>query len=166
MSYIFNPYLTNGLPHHYRMDESTFISRGVRSDFFIFFISFFDEISLCKQNSPRWDAAICGVTSGAILFAYVPLKMIISLNKKMSFCFIFSLKTYIVHVRPPHRGGSNEYPQSIFWMRNKKTQVYPCKAQFCYIKVGYEGVYFSWTCFTDDIYFALLVVCILRYHKY
>ena len=25
-----------------------------------------------KQNSPRWDAAFCGVTSGAILFAYVP----------------------------------------------------------------------------------------------
>ena len=27
-----------------------------------------------KQNSPRWDAAFCGVTYGAILFAYVPLK--------------------------------------------------------------------------------------------
>ena len=24
-----------------------------------------------KQNSPKWDAAFCGVTSGAILFAYV-----------------------------------------------------------------------------------------------
>ena len=31
---------------------------------FIFFISFFYEISLCKQNSPRWDAAFCDVTSG------------------------------------------------------------------------------------------------------
>ena len=27
-----------------------------------------DENSLSKQNSPRWDAAFCGVTSGAILF--------------------------------------------------------------------------------------------------
>ena len=36
------------------------------------FILFFDEIPLSKQNSPRWDAAFCGVTSGAILFAYVP----------------------------------------------------------------------------------------------
>ena len=26
---------------------------------FVFFISFFDEISLCKQNSPRLDAAFC-----------------------------------------------------------------------------------------------------------
>ena len=38
------------------------------------FIHFFDEFSLSKQNSPRCDAAYCGVTSGAILFAYVPQK--------------------------------------------------------------------------------------------
>ena len=69
----FNPYLTNGFSHNYQMDESTFIFRGVRSDFY-FFISFFDVISLCKKNSPGWDAAFCGVTSGAMLFAYVPQK--------------------------------------------------------------------------------------------
>ena len=28
---------------------------------------------LSKQNSPRWDAAFCGVTSGAMLFVYVIL---------------------------------------------------------------------------------------------
>ena len=33
------------------------------------FISFFDENHVSKQNSPRWDAAFCGVTSGEILFA-------------------------------------------------------------------------------------------------
>ena len=38
---------------------------------FSFFIQFFEKNSLSKQNSPRWDAAFCGVTSGAILFAYV-----------------------------------------------------------------------------------------------
>ena len=38
------------------------------------FISFYDEISLRKQNSPRWDAEFCGISSGAILFAYVPQK--------------------------------------------------------------------------------------------
>ena len=57
----FNPYLTNGFSHCYQLGESTFIFGGVRSDF-LFFISFFDEISLCS------------VTSGAILFAYVPQK--------------------------------------------------------------------------------------------
>ena len=43
-----------------------------RQECFLNFIQFFDENSLSKQNSPRYDAAFCGVTSGAILFAYVP----------------------------------------------------------------------------------------------
>ena len=34
---IFNPYLTNGFSHRYQLDESTFIFRGVRSDFEILF---------------------------------------------------------------------------------------------------------------------------------
>ena len=38
------------------------------------------------------------------------------------------------------RGGSNEYPQSMFLSRNKENNVYPCKPQFYYIKVGFKGV--------------------------
>ena len=34
-------------------------------------VSFFDENFVSKQNSTRWDAAFCGVPSGAILFAYI-----------------------------------------------------------------------------------------------
>ena len=30
----------------------------------------------------------------------------------------------------PRRGGSNEYPQSMFLSRNKKTNVYPCNPSF------------------------------------
>ena len=40
----------------------------------------------------------------------------------------------------PHRGSSNEYPQSMFLSRNKKNNVYLFKPQFYYIKVGFEGV--------------------------
>ena len=40
----------------------------------------------------------------------------------------------------PWRGGSNEYPQSMFSSRNKKNNVYPCKPQFYYIKMGFKGV--------------------------
>ena len=40
----------------------------------------------------------------------------------------------------PGRGSSNEYPQSMFLSRNKKNNVYPCKPQFYYIKVGFKGV--------------------------
>ena len=43
-------------------------------------------------------------------------------------------------LEPPRRGGSNEYPQSMFLSRYKINNVYPCKPQFYYIKVGFKGV--------------------------
>ena len=43
-------------------------------------------------------------------------------------------------LEPPQQGSSNEYPQSMFLSRNKKNNVYPCKPQFYYIKVGFKGV--------------------------
>ena len=42
-------------------------------------------------------------------------------------------------LEPPRRGGSNEYPQSMFSSNNKKNNVYPCKPQFYYITVGFKG---------------------------
>ena len=47
----------------------------------------------------------------------------------------------VYSLEPPRRGGSNEYPQSMFLSRiYKKNNVYPCKPQFYYIKVGFKGV--------------------------
>ena len=43
-------------------------------------------------------------------------------------------------LEPPLRGGSNEYQQSMFLSRNKKSNVYPCKTQFYYIKARFKGV--------------------------
>ena len=43
-------------------------------------------------------------------------------------------------LEPPPRGVSNEYLQSMFLSRNKKNNVYPCKLQFYYMKVGFKGV--------------------------
>ena len=43
-------------------------------------------------------------------------------------------------LEPPRRGCSNEYPQSMFSSKNKKNNVYPCKPQFYYIKMGFKGV--------------------------
>ena len=43
-------------------------------------------------------------------------------------------------LEPPHRGGSNEYLQSMILCRNKKNNVNPCKPQFHYTKVGFKGV--------------------------
>ena len=42
-------------------------------------------------------------------------------------------------LEPPSRGGSNQYPQSMFLSRNKKNNVNPCKAQFNYIKWSLRG---------------------------
>ena len=53
-------------------------------------------------------------------------------------------------LEPPRRGGSNEYPQSMFLSRNKKINVYPCKPQFYYIKVGFKGVKTILACFRDE----------------
>ena len=58
------------------------------------------------------------------------------------FLFIFLLKNIDCgySLEPPRRGGTNEYLQSMFLSRNKKNNVYPCKPQFYYIKVGFKGV--------------------------
>ena len=52
-------------------------------------------------------------------------------RQKIQIFFIFLLKTNIV---------GTQYPQSMFLSRNKKNNVYPCKPQFYYIKVGFKGV--------------------------
>ena len=61
---------------------------------------------------------------------------------KILIFFLFLLKNIDCgySLEPPHRGGSNEYPQSMFLSRNKKNNVYPCKPHFYYIKVGFKGV--------------------------
>ena len=43
-------------------------------------------------------------------------------------------------LEPPRRGGSNQYPQSMFLSRNKKNNVYLIKPQFYYIKLGFKGI--------------------------
>ena len=63
---------------------------------------------------------------------------------------IFHISAQIIDfgysLEPPWRGGSNEYPQSMFLSRNN---VYPCKLQFYCIKVGFKGVKIIWACFRD-----------------
>ena len=64
--------------------------------------------------------------------------------KKKSDIFLISAQNkdcgYSLGPPRPRRGGSNEYPQSMLLSRNKKNNVYPCKPQLYYIKVGFQGV--------------------------
>ena len=52
-------------------------------------------------------------------------------------------------LEPPQQGGSNKYPQSMFWSKNKKKYVYSSKPHFFYIKVGCKGVFITQTCYPD-----------------
>ena len=54
-------------------------------------------------------------------------------------------------LEPPHCGGSNEYPQSMFRSKLNTKKVYPCKPQLYCIKVGCKGVFVTRTCFRDDV---------------
>ena len=47
----------------------------------------------------------------------------------------------------PQWGSSNVFPQSMFLSRNKKNNVYHCKPQFYYIKVGFKGDKIILACF-------------------
>ena len=63
-----NPFMTNGLSHCYYLGESTVIIRGIRCNFEFLFHC------LMKFLYANRIAPFCGVTSEAMLFAYVPQK--------------------------------------------------------------------------------------------
>ena len=56
------------------MSPLSFIHVIGASGVIFIFISCFDEIFVSKENSPKLEAAFCGVTSGAILFALLSHK--------------------------------------------------------------------------------------------
>ena len=53
-------------------------------------------------------------------------------------------------LKPPRRGGYNEYPQSMFRIKNKKNVYTPTCPSFSIQKWGIRGVYISRTCFPDE----------------
>ena len=52
------------------------------------------------------------------------------------------------------RGGSNEYPQSVFWSTNSKDMYTPVYPSFFFIKEGFKGIYLTQTCFRDVLNFV------------
>ena len=73
-----NPYLTNGFYHHYQLDESTFIFRGVRSDFkFLshFSMKFLQANRIAPDGTPRSAVSHLG------LFCLCPIKGTPGLNE-------------------------------------------------------------------------------------
>ena len=52
-------------------------------------------------------------------------------------------------LEPPHRGGSNEYPQSMFWSKNKKKIYKPMHTPNLLYRMWFKRVYITRTCFRD-----------------
>ena len=54
-----------------------------------------------------------------------------SIRKKLDIFLIFAQNIECGYtLEPPHRGGSNEYPQSMFWSKNKKNRNTPAYPSF------------------------------------
>ena len=84
-----------------------------------------------------------------ILQYFTAVKMII-FRLLLFFFFFFAQNIDCGYtLEPPQRGGSNEYPQSMFWSKKKEKYVYPSKPHFFYIKVGCKGVFITRTCYPD-----------------
>ena len=62
---------------------------------------------------------------------FSPVKIEIFIRKMLIF-FLFLLQNIDCGytLEPPRRGGSNEYPQSMFWSKNKKNRYTPANPSF------------------------------------
>ena len=59
------------------------------------------------------------------------VKMKIFSGKFLLFFFIYAQNIDCGYtLEPPRRGGSNEYPQSMFWSKNKKNRYTPAYPSF------------------------------------
>ena len=94
------------------------------------------------RNKDKNDTPLLSIITETCLFRYTENFKNWKFSDKNS--DIFHISAHNIDcgysLEPPRRGGSNEYPQSMFLSRNKKNNVYPCKLQFYYIKVGFKGV--------------------------
>ena len=68
------------------------------------------------------------------LFKYIEIFTTKNRTFSEQFWYIFHISAQNIDceysLEPPRRGGSNEYPQSMFLNRNKKNNIYPCKPHF------------------------------------
>ena len=82
---------------------------------------------------------------------FLVVKMKIFTGKNLILFLIFAQNIDCGYtLEPPRRGGSNEYPQSMFWSKNKKNRFTPAYPSFS-IKVGFRGIFIARRCFPDVI---------------
>ena len=59
-------------------------------------------------------------------------------------------------LEPPRRGGSNEYSQSMLWIKNKEKMDTPVNPILLY-KSGVQRVYIIWTLSPDVLFYLLFI---------
>ena len=66
---------------------------------------------------------------------------------------------YGYSLEPPRRGGSNEYPQSMFLAEIRKIMYTPVNLSFTiYLRVGFKGVKIIYACFRDVMHFRINLI--------
>ena len=80
-------------------------------------------------------------------FFSVKIKIFHKKNRYFSLLFFFAENIDCGYMlEPPRRGSSNEYPQSMFWSKNKKNRYTPVYPIFCYIKSGVQaGIHYMFS---------------------
>ena len=115
-----------------------------------------ESMQRCQRHSPcSWECLLISPLPPNVAFVgshyentpiqiyrHFPLQKLKIFRYKNSDIFHMSAQSIDCgySLEPPRRGGSNEYPLSMYLSRNKKIIVYPCKPQFYYMKVGFRGV--------------------------
>ena len=103
----FNLLIVNKIRQHIRYFSSSF--------FFFFFFFFF---TIAKIH----------------LFQYIENFTTENCNFRIKILIFFHISAENIDcgysLEPPRRGGSNEYPQSMFFSSNKKNNIYPCEPSF------------------------------------
>ena len=111
-------------------------------------------------NAPSGDLIVSGAYPEAPHYENLPmqytenflaLKIEIFYLKNFDIFLTFAQNIDCGYKLEPRQGDSNEYPQSMFWSKNKKNWYTPAYPSFTYIKVGFTGVFIARTCFPDVI---------------
>ena len=69
-------------------------------------------------------------------------------------------------LEPPRRGGSNEYPQSMFWSKIKKNRYTPAYPSFAIYKWGSRGYTLHGHVFMMEVSQVLLAVHLIQLCPY
>ena len=65
-------------------------------------------------------------------------------------------------LEPPRQGGSNEYPQSMFWIKNKKKYQNISIKNSIFLQFR-KDLYVTWACFRNRFYGASSVITMIIY---